>query len=214
MTEFGQVKALFLDVGGVLLTNGWGRESRRIAAEKFHLDYEEFDERHHLTFDTYEEGKLDLDEYLNRVVFYQDRPFSVDEFKMFMFSVSQPFPDMIQMIREIKSRNRLKTVVVSNEGRELATRRFKQFNMREYIDAFVCSSFVHVRKPDEEIYRIALDISQIEPEQTAYIDDRAMFVDVANALGIRAVHHTDYATTCRALLGLGLQLPNRAAEGW
>ena len=80
------ITTLFLDIGGVLLTNGWDRQARRLAAERFQLDHGEFDERHHLTFDTYEEGKLSLDEYLDRVVFFGERAFSREAFKAFMFS--------------------------------------------------------------------------------------------------------------------------------
>ena len=207
MSASDQITTLFLDIGGVLLTNGWGRDSRHYAAERFELDYEEIEERHHLTFDTYEEGKLTLDEYLKRVVFYEKRPFSADEFKEFMFSVSRAFPDMIQMICRVKALNQMKVVVVSNEGRELAVHRIREFGMHQYVDAFVCSSFVHIRKPDEDIFRIALDISQVPPEQVAYIEDRAMFVDVARGLGIRGIHHTDYNATRNALSSMGLRLP-------
>ncbi|MGZ3535999.1 MAG: HAD family phosphatase, partial [Thermodesulfobacteriota bacterium] len=84
--------ALFLDVGGVLLTNGWDRSMRKLAAEAFGLDGNEVDDRHHLTFDTYELGKLTLDEYLGRMVFYKERRFSKEEFKEFMFAQSRPFP--------------------------------------------------------------------------------------------------------------------------
>src|SRR5512136_3248390 len=114
-----KVSALFLDVGGVLLTNGWDRSMRERAAETFKLDYEEMDERHHLTFDTYEEGKLSLDEYMERVVFYEKRPFSKREFKDFMFAQSQPFPQVIDLLQGIKARYGLKVAAVSNEGREL-----------------------------------------------------------------------------------------------
>ena len=92
MTLPSNITTLFLDIGGVLLTNGWDRNIRIRAAEKFGLDQDEMNERHHLTFDTYEEGKLSLDEYLHRVVFYQDRSFSPEEFKAFMYAQSQPFP--------------------------------------------------------------------------------------------------------------------------
>jgi hypothetical protein len=58
---------LFVDLGGVLLTNGWDHTARKRAGKKFNLDYAEMEERHDQTFDTYEEGKLTLDEYLRRV---------------------------------------------------------------------------------------------------------------------------------------------------
>jgi len=199
-----KISALFLDVGGVLLTNGWDRSMRERAAETFKIDYAEMDERHHLTFDTYEEGKLSLDEYLRRVVFYRDRPFSGEEFKAFMFGQSQPYPKMIELVREFKRSRGVKVAVVSNEGRELTVHRIQKFGLTEFVDFFIVSCFVHFRKPDADIYRIALDIAQVSPKRVVYIEDRFMFVEVAQSLGIRGIHHRDYDLTRAALASLGL----------
>lgn len=209
MTNPNKIKTLFLDIGGVLLTNGWDRNARRQAMDTFNLDYEEINERHHLTFDTYEEGKLDLDEYLKRVIFFRERSFTVDEFKNFMFAQTKPFPDMINYIRRLKSHYNLKTVAVSNEGRELNEFRIKKFKLDELFDAFISSSFVHYRKPDEDIFRIALDISQTEPNQVAYLDDRLMFVEIAQQMGVNAIHHQNLEKTKKALTGFGLTLPEK-----
>lgn len=203
--SFG-ITTLFLDIGGVLLTNGWDRKARIRAAEKFGLEYDEVDERHHLTFDTYEEGKLSLDEYLNRVVFYEKRSFSREEFKDFMFAQSQPFPEMIELMKSIKQRYNLRVAVVSNEGRELNAYRVRQFQLNTFIDFFVSSSFVHFRKPDADIYRMALDIAQTGPEHVLYVDDRSLFVEVAEGLGIRGIIHKDYKTTLKAMEAFGLSL--------
>lgn len=200
------ITALFLDIGGVLLTNGWDRNARRRAAETFGLDYEEMNERHHLTFDTYEAGKLSLDEYLNRVVFYQARPFSREEFEAFLFAQSQPYPEMIDLIRGLKAGYGLKVAAVSNEGRELTVYRIQKFELGAFIDFFVSSCFVRYRKPDADIYRIALDIAQVPPAQVVYIEDRAMFVEVAQSQGIRSIHHTSYQSTRAALEVFGLSL--------
>ena len=200
------ITTLFLDIGGVLLTNGWDRGMRILASEKFGLDYAEMDERHHLTFDTYEEGKLSLDEYLHRVVFYQERSFSVEEFKTFMYAQSQPFPEMIELIRKLKTQHSLQVAAVSNEGRELTTYRVQQFKLGTFIDFFISSCFVHYRKPDADLYHIALDIAQVSPEQVVYIDDRAMFVEVAQGLGIQGIIHRSYETTQKALESFGLSL--------
>jgi putative hydrolase of the HAD superfamily len=208
MTSSSKINTLFLDIGGVLLTNGWGRNARSRAAKEFYLDEDEFSERHHMTFDTYEEGKLSLDEYLNRVVFYEPRPFTAQDFKKFMFDQSRPIEAMINLIRRLKADHRLKTVAVSNEGRELTEYRVKEFRLYEIIDAFISSCFVHFRKPDEDIYRIALDVSQVRPEQVAYLDDRKMFVEVARGLGIIGIHHTGYESTLAALKDMGLELPD------
>ena len=201
-----QITTLFLDIGGVLLTNGWDHNIRALAAEKFSLDYAEMNERHHLTFDTYEEGKLSLDEYLKRVVFYQPRDFTPDVFKAFMYAQSKPFLEMIELMRGLKTQHGLQVAAVSNEGRELTTYRVQQFKLGTFIDFFVSSCFVHYRKPDADMYRIALDIAQTSPEQVIYIDDRAMFVEVAQELGIQGIIHTSYQTTSKALEQFGLKI--------
>ena len=198
------ITTLFLDIGGVLLTNGWDREARRAAAEKFGLDVSETDERHHLTFDTYEAGKLSLDEYLARVVFYKERSFTADEFREFMFAQSRPYPEMIELIRSIKARYGLKVAAVNNEGRELSLHRIKTFNLGSFIDCFVSSSFVHFRKPDADIYRMALDVVQAAPREALYIDDRAMFVDVARGFGINGIHHRNVQKTKEEMESFGL----------
>jgi putative hydrolase of the HAD superfamily len=206
MTPSSSITTLFLDIGGVLLTNGWDHTIRAYAADKFSLDYEEMNERHHLTYDTYEEGKLSLDDYLNRVVFHQERSFSREEFKAFMYAQSQPFPEMIDLMRRLKNQYGLQVAAVSNEGRELTVYRVQQFKLGTIIDFFVSSCFVHYRKPDADMYRIALDIAQVHPEQVVYIDDRAMFIEVAQGLGIRSIIHSGYESTQKTLETLGLSL--------
>jgi putative hydrolase of the HAD superfamily len=205
------ITALFLDLGGVLLTNGWDRASRELAAQSFGLDRKEMDERHHLTFDTYEEGKLSLDEYLRRVVFYEKRSFSEKQFRDFMLAQSKPFPEMINLIRALKARYGLKVAAVNNEGRELNDYRIGKFQLDVFVDLFVSSCIVHVRKPDEDIYRIALDIAHAYPAETVYIDDRLMFVEVAQSLGLHGIHHTGYASTVEKLAALGLEAAERRA---
>jgi putative hydrolase of the HAD superfamily len=200
------ITTLFLDLGGVLLTNGWDRHSRELAASTFNLDRKEMDERHHLTFDTYEVGKLTLEQYLSRVVFYEERSFTRQQFRDFMFAQSESFPQMIELIRDLKARYKLKVAVVNNEGRELNEHRIERFNLDAFVDFFISSCFVHVRKPDEDIYRIALDIAHVQPQNVAYLDDRLMFVQIAQGLGIQGIHHTDYNSTCAQLAALGLKL--------
>ncbi|HMK61006.1 MAG TPA: HAD-IA family hydrolase [Dissulfurispiraceae bacterium] len=204
--ESGPVTTLFLDVGGVLLTNGWDRSMRKKAAELYKLDHDEMNERHQMTFDTYEQGKLSLDTYLDRIIFYEQRNFSRDEFKEFMFSQSKPFQEMIDLICSLKGRYKIRTAAVSNEGRELTQYRIEKFGLRNFIDFFVASCFVHVRKPDEDIFRIAQDLCDAAPEEVLYIDDRAMFVEVAEGLGFHGLHHRGYESTKAALAGYGLTL--------
>ena len=199
------VTTLFLDVGGVLLTDGWDHHARKRAAMKFKLELAELEDRHHLTFDTYEEGKLTLEEYLDRVVFYEERPFTPAQFREFIFAQSKPFPKMIELVRRLKARYGLRIVVVNNEARELNSHRIRKFKLDAFVDSFISSCFVHVRKPDADIFRFALDIAQTPARKVVYIENTAMFVQIAEGLGIRSILHTDYVSTCAQLASFGLQ---------
>ena len=201
-----KITTLFTDIGGVLLTNGWDRQARGEAAVLFNLDSVDLEERHHLTFDTYEVGKLTLDEYLERIVFFEERSFTYDDFKEFMFKKSLPYNDMIALICDLKKKYNLKVAVISNEGRELNQYRINTFKLNEFVDFFVSSSFVHFRKPDADIFKVAIDISQSDVETSLYIDDRMLFVQVAEGLGLKGIYHTTYEDTKAQLAGFGLEL--------
>jgi putative hydrolase of the HAD superfamily len=201
-----QITTLFLDVGGVLLTNGWGHQSRALAAKLFDLNQAEMDIRHHLTFDTYEEGKLTLDEYLSRTVFYKDRSFTREQFREFMFAQSLPHPEMIGLVRKLGAHYGLRIAVVNNEARELNSHRIQKFELYKFVDFFISSCFVRFRKPDADIFRLALDIAQAPAEHVLYIDDQPLFVQVAEGLGIRGICHTSYQSTRAQLASLGLEV--------
>ncbi len=207
------ITCLFVDIGGVLLTDGWTHEGRKRAAAKFDLDLADMEDRHHLTFDTYEEGKLTLDEYLRRVVFYEERPFTRAQFRTFMFSQSEAHPEMIDLVTRLKARHGLKVAVVSNEGRELNAYRINEFHLDKFVDFYISSCFVHVRKPDADIFRLALDIAQVPTDQVVYIENTPMFVEIAAGLGIRSILHTEYRSTCEQLAALGLQHEDAVIHG-
>lgn len=200
------ITTVFIDIGGVFLTNGWDHLSRKLAAKKYNLDFDEMETRHQLIFSTYELGKLDLKNYLDFVVFYQKRKFTFAQFKKFMFDQSKPFPEMLELIHQLKIKYKLKIAAVNNEARELNTYRIQKFKLGDVVDFFISSCIVQLRKPDPEIYRLALDIAQISADQVIYIDDRPLFVDVAKNLDIKGIHHIDYKSTYHqfALLGLAL----------
>jgi putative hydrolase of the HAD superfamily len=198
------ITTLFLDIGGVLLTNGWDSGMRKEAAREFGIDYPDMSARHRKAFPAFEKGRITLDEYLERVVFTRERSFSAAEFREFMFSRSRPYPEMIELFRDLKARHRLKVAAVSNEGRELTEYRVRRFDLGSWIDFFVSSCFVGLRKPDARIYRLALDLAQVPAEQAAYIEDRPGSVEAARAQGIRGIHHVEYAATRASLESLGL----------
>jgi putative hydrolase of the HAD superfamily len=200
------ITTLFTDLGGVLLTNGWDHHSRNKAVEQFGLDPKETQARHSMTFDTYEVGKITLDEYLNRVVFYKERTFSKEDFRQFMFEQSQPYEDMLNLVKALKQKYNLKIAVVNNEGRELNEYRIQKFQLSRFIDFFINSSFVHFRKPDVDIFKLAIDVAQVNPADTLYLEDRLMFVQVAETVGLKGIHHQNFESTKAAFASHGLVL--------
>jgi putative hydrolase of the HAD superfamily len=204
MKEKTGIKFLFVDIGGVLLTDGWGHTFRELADKEFDLNPEEMETRYNQILDTYELGKLTIEEYLKWVVFYEERSFTPAQFREFMFAQSKPYPKMIKLVRRLKAKYGLKIVVVSNEARELNEYRIRKFELDGFVDFFISSCFVHLRKPDADIFRLALDITQAKAPQVVYIENTPMFVQVAESLGIRGILHTDYVSTCTKLASVGL----------
>jgi len=194
----------FVDIGGVLLTDGWDRHARKRAVTHFRLELAETEDRHQLTWNAYQEDKLTLEEYLSCVIFYKKRAFTRAQFRKFMLAQSKPDLKMIELIAQLKSRHGLKIFVVSNEGRELNTYRIRKFGLDRFVDAFISSCFVRVLKPDADIFRLALDIAQVPARQVVYIENTQMFVQIAERLGICGILHTDYVSTRAKLNALGL----------
>ncbi len=196
-----EVKIIFLDIGGVLLSNGWGHDSRQKAAQTFGLDYTEMDILHHFIFNVYEIDSITLDEYLDRVVFNHPRDFTKEDFKTFMFAQSTELPDMLQWLKEWKKGCGFHIISINNEGRELNDFRIKTFGLHQCFDAFISSCEVGMRKPDPGIFKLAMGIAQASPKECIYFDDRLMLVQAAQKLGIRSFHHEAFSTTQRILEG-------------
>ncbi len=181
------IRAIFWDVGGVLLTNAWDHTQRMAALEHFRLDEKEFHARHEMVVSSFERGKISLDEYLERTVFYQNRPFSRDEFRDFMFSLSQPMPEVLAFARALADSGKYFMSTLNNESRELNLHRIEKYGLREIFRLFVSSCFVGLRKPESGIYRLAIEITQINPEECCFIDDRALNLECAAKLGMRTI---------------------------
>lgn len=193
-------KIIFCDIGGVLLSNGWGHASRQDAAKKFSINYEEMDYLHDFIFNTYEIGSITLDEYLDVVVFNKTRNFTRDSFKDFMFDQSVELPGMLAWLKEWKQQNsHVRIIAVNNEGRELNNFRVKKFKLHECFDAFVSSCEVGMRKPDPGIFRLALGVAHAEAGDCLYFDDRAILAEAARKIGINAYTHESFEKT-RAII--------------
>ena len=181
------IRAIFWDVGGVLLTNAWDHTQRAAAVEHFRLDEEEFHPRHEMVVSSFERGKISLDEYLKRTVFYRNRSFTEDEFRDYMFSLSHPMPQVLAFARALTDSGRYFMGTINNESRELNLQRIEKYGLREIFRLFVSSCFVGLRKPESGIYRLAIEITQINPEECCFIDDRALNLECAASLGMKTI---------------------------
>jgi putative hydrolase of the HAD superfamily len=199
-----QITAIFWDVGGVLLSNAWDRAQRERALAQFKLDEEEFDDRHGMVISSFERGKISLDEYLDRTIFYRPRPFTREVFKEFMFSLSQPKPDVLAFARELASSRKYLMATINNESKELNQYRIQTFGLCEIFTLFVSSCYVGFRKPEQAIYRLALEITQKPPEECCFIDERALNLECARQLGMHTVEMHDIAQLKQELLRLGV----------
>jgi len=200
-----RISAIFWDVGGVLLANGWDRAQREKALEQFHLDREEFNDRHEMLVSSFERGKISLDEYLDRTIFYRSRPFTRDEFRQFMFALSQPKSDELAVAQELSRSGKYLMSTINNESREMNLYRIEKFGLREIFDIFISSCFVGLRKPERDIYRLALEITQKVPAQCCFIDDRDLNLESAEKLGMQTIRMQTVEQLRQELRKLGVQ---------
>ncbi|MGA7944706.1 MAG: HAD family phosphatase [Candidatus Sulfotelmatobacter sp.] len=182
-----EIHVIFWDVGGVLLSNAWDHTERAAALEHFRLDQEEFRARHEMVVSSFERGKISLDEYLDRTIFYRNRPFTREEFRDYMFSLSQPMPEVLAFARALAACGKYFMGTINNESRELNLHRIEKYGLREIFRLFVSSCFVGLRKPESGIYRLAIETTQINPEECCFIDDRALNLECAAKLGMRTI---------------------------
>lgn len=198
------IRALFWDVGGVLLTNAWDHNERKVALEHFGLNQEEFHSRHEMVVSSFERGKISLDEYLKRTVFYRKRSFSFEDFRDYMYTLSQPKADSLAFARALAENGKYFMSTINNESRELNLYRIEKFGLRNLFRLFVSSCFVGLRKPESGIYKLAIEVTQFDPQECCFIDDRALNLECAEALGMRTIQMQSAAQLREALENLGV----------
>jgi putative hydrolase of the HAD superfamily len=186
-----RISLLLWDVGGVLLSNGWDRASRAAAATRFQLDASELERRHAAVEVDFESGRLGEDGYLDRVVFYEPRSFSRDDFRAFIRAQSRPNSAAIATARALRTGGQYRLASLNNESRELNEYRIRTFGLAEIFDDFFSSCFTGRRKPDPAAYRVALDVTHHTPDETLFLDDRPENVAAADSLGIHTLRVLD-----------------------
>ena len=184
-----EITTLFWDIGGVILTNGWDHLSRREAAKVFHLDWDEFEGRHELSFPAFDSGLITLNEYLDRTLFYKDRTFTREEFTNFMYAQSKEYPEARAVLDRVARAQKYLIAAINNEPRELNDYRIQKFDLRRDFALFFSSCYLRSRKPEELIYRIALEVTQRPPDECIFIDDRPLNLENPRRLGMNPIHY-------------------------
>ncbi len=202
-----KITTIFLDVGGVILTNGWDSVARQAAVAKFSLDAQEFEARHDLVFPGYEAGKSTLSQYLEHTVFYTKRTFSPQDFTQFMFSVSREFPESRAVADRLAASDLYLMAALNNEPAELNEYRVRQFNLRRTFAAFFSSCYVGARKPNLPIYEMALNVTQRRPEECLFVDDREVNLEPARRLGMITILFQNAVQLEADLRKLGIEFP-------
>ena len=200
------ITTLFWDIGGVILTNGWDRQSRREAAQAFQLDWEDFQDRHDLSFPAFDAGQISLDQYLDRTLFYRPHTFTREEFTAFMFAQSKEYPETRAILSAAAGTGKYLIAAINNEPLELNQYRIEAFHLRKDFTAFFSSCYLHSRKPEETIFRIALEVTQRAAEECVFIDDRPLNLENPRRLGMNVVHHQNASQLLAALKTLGIEV--------
>jgi putative hydrolase of the HAD superfamily len=200
-----EIKNILWDVGGVLLTNGWDHKERTAVLKQFGVEREPFEVRHTAANDAWERGDLSADDYLAQTVFCEPRNFSPEDFLEAMKQQSQWLPGgALRILQSLAASEKWKIATVNNEGREINDYRIASFGLNRYFSCFFSSCYVGLRKPDPAIHRLALDVLQIEAEETVFIDDRQENVQGAASLGIHGIRYTGEESLRAGLKELGV----------
>jgi putative hydrolase of the HAD superfamily len=201
-----EIDSIFWDIGGVVLTNGWDRGSRKEAAETFHLDWDDFADRHELSFPAFDCGQITLEEYLNRTLFYRPRSFSREEFTAFMFAQSRALPGSREVLDAVTNTRKYFIGAINNEPLELNEYRIEAFQLRRNFQVFFSSCYVHSRKPEPTIFRVALEVTQRKPERCVFIDDRPLNLESPRKLGFHTIHFQNPEQLKSDLRNLGVEV--------
>ncbi len=196
---------ILFDVGGVLLTNGWDAIERARAVEQFQLDAAGFEARHHAVYSAWERGAVTLKAYLDATAFNEPRSFSQDEFFQFMQAQSKVLPDSaLGILKELAASNKCMLGALNNEARETNKYRFETFGLNHYFKVALSSCYLGLRKPDEAMYRTALDILCRPAERVLLIDDRIENVAAAVRAGMQGIRFESEQALRKELVGLGV----------
>jgi epoxide hydrolase-like predicted phosphatase len=194
-------RAVFFDFGGVLTTSVWDSFAAFLRSEGldpetiknlFRHDPEALADLRGL-----ETGELTEDEFeakFGRRLGLKDPEGLIDS----MFAGMQPDEEMVAACRQIRGAGML-TGLISNSW---STDHYDRDLLAELFDTAVISAEVHMHKPEPEIYRLAAERLEVQPEECIFVDDLRENCEGAEAVGMTAVRHRNAAETIARLTEL------------
>jgi putative hydrolase of the HAD superfamily len=202
-----EIRAIYWDIGGVLLTNGWDHEERARVLGQFAIPRDEYESRHDAANDLWERGELSDDEFLKQTVFFKERSFTPAQFLQALREQSKWLPGGAKnVIAAARQHSGLKMAMLNNESGPLNDFRIESFGLAQYFDGFFCSAYIAMRKPDPRMFRAGAAMLDFSPEECAFVDDREKNCAAAAEVGMHAIQYKGEEQLTKALGALGVRL--------
>lgn len=200
-----EIRKIFWDVGGVILTNGWDEDQRARVLTGLGVDVAEYESRHEAANYYWERGLSTAREFFAQTVFYQPRAFTFEELWRDLCAENHVLnPECYEILDALAGSGRYRLATLNNESRELNEYRLDAFDLRRRFEYFICSGYVHEMKPLPGIYQAAIDISGFRGEQAVFIDDKEENCAVATSFNMKAIRFESPAQLRGMLEELGV----------
>lgn len=207
MSAVSEIKTIFWDIGGVLLTNGWDINQRARVLTALGVDLPAYEAVHEDVNYYWERGLISAQDFFEQTVLETNPQLnlSFDHLWQLVCAESKVLhQECFDILAALKRADRYHLATLNNESRELNRHRLNAFHLRRFFDYFICSGYVHEMKPLPDIYRAAIDISGFAPETALFIDDKQENCAAARALDMQAIHFESPAQLRASLIQLGI----------
>jgi len=179
------VKAILLDIGNVLLKINWDKPltHANIPVEKIK---EFYSIGHWPIFHDYEKGHISREEFRTKLNSKFKINLTQSEFeKTWCACFDGEVDGVASLLNDIGKKIPLYTLSNTNE---LHFDFFKDFALFRPFKDLLASHTFHCRKPDELIYKKAINHLKVKAEEILFIDDLEENLETARKLGIKAEH--------------------------
>ncbi len=150
----------------------------------------------------FDEGKISSHEFVDRAIKSLSLPITLQEFQTVWNEMFTENPGMEDLLKQIKSRY---PVFVISDTNALHFEFVKEhFSILQWVDQFILSYEVGVRKPHPKIFEEALRRSGTTAEKAFFVDDRKEIIEAASKMGFHAFQFKDTVSFRKELYRLGL----------